>query len=415
MTSLVFDPWVAQRIWRRAMVGARQPLKVGFELDSISIDGVAAPVRETSEPLGPLAELRRFVVEPIATDPACAASRKRSVLLVPPLSGAFSVTVRDIAALLLQDADVSVVEWRNVGQALTEAPWFDFDDQIDRIVEAMRRLGPEAHVVAVCQAGPPSVIAAAALGDEDAASAPASLTAIGAPLQPTAAPSPVSQSIRDRSFQWYRRRLTKRIDLASGVQREVYPAEAQLSILMSTLATQSPSRDELSRMISRDDGDAPHRLSFLDIVTGFMDVPAEHFLSSLDRIYLSDEGPLAPMRWRDRAIPLDALKGVAMAAIEGENDRVAAPGQTASMIAATPAEDGVARRRHVVSGLGHFGLFYGSGWRDSVAPRVVALMRHAERARRRKEIAAELAAAEAEAPVAVEEPAYEPRVAGFTA
>ena len=404
MTSLVCDPWVAQRIWRRAMVGARQPLRLSFELDEVAIDGVRTPVDETVSALAPLANLRRFAIG--APPPPTRRSAKFSSFRRFP--ALFSITMRDVAARMVSEGDVHVVEWLNVAHAPPTTTWFDFDDQIDCIAEAIRRVGPEAHMIALCQGGPPSLIAAAFLGLDEPSRAPMSLSLLSAPLLPTAAPCAVSQSIRERDIGWYRRRTATRVDAASGRMREVYPAEAQLSLMMSTLLAQSPSKDELSRLISRDEGEAPHKRSFLEIVMSFMDVPAEHFLSSLDRIYLSGEGAASPLRWRDRLAPPEALASVALAAIEGESDRIAAPGQTSVALDLFPAQDGVARRKHLIPGLGHFGLFYGAGWRNAVAPRIVSFMHQAARARRRRiasdERAAmtsvERAAAQSDAPVA---------------
>ena len=403
MTSLMYDPWMAQRLWRRLLVGANQPLRLDFALDAVNVDGVTRLVREESAPLGPLAALRRFRLAPAAGATPCAAdaANRRAFLLSPPFSGAFSVILRDMAAALLPEGDVYVIEWLNIARALDAAPRFDFDDQIEVVWRAMRRMGPGGHVVAVCQAGPPSLIAAAALGAEAPLAAPASLSLMSAPLRPSAAPSPVSESIRAHPLEWYENRLVSRISRETGARRWVYPADAQLRLMMSTLAAQSPSKDELSRLIAQDTGDAPHRLSFLELVTAYMDLPAEHFLSSLQRIYLSSSGPVAPMWWRGREIPVDGLRCVALSALEGGADLVARPGQTASVVDMMPADEGVSRRRIFIEGLGHFGLFYGAGWRDQVAPRLMGFVRSVERARARK-VAVGSQAVEQPAPAMVE-------------
>ena len=386
MTSLMYDPWMAQRLWRRLLVGANQPLRLGFALDTVNVNGANRLVQEEAAPLGPLAALRRFRLTPKPDVTPCAAdaANRRAFLVSPPFSGAYSIIMRDMVAALLPVGDVYVIEWLNVARALDAAPHFDFDDQIEVIWRAMRRMGPGGHVVSVCQAGPPTLIAAAALGMEAPLAAPASLSLMSAPLQPSAAPSPVSESIRAQTLEWYRSRLVPRVSREAGARRWVYPADAQLRLMMSTLAAQSPTKDELSRLIVRDTGDAPHRLSFLEMVTSYMDLPAEHFLSNLERIYFSPDGPVSPMRWRDQEVSSDGLRNIAVSALEGGDDRVAAPGQTASVVTALPNEEGVSRRRILVQGLGHFGLFYGAGWREEVAPRLLGFIRSVERARARR-------------------------------
>lgn len=371
MTSLFCDPWMAQRLWRRAVAGARQPLRLDFKLKRLQSGAAPRRVHEQVIDLSPLVALRRFQAAP-AFRRDQHASQRRSVLLAPPFSGGFPFLLRDMVAGLLPHADVFVVEWLNVRARLDQAPLFDFDAQVDAIAAAIRLAGPRPHVAALCQSGPPTLIASAAIAEEDPAEAPMSLSLLGAPMDPGAAPSPVSTKIAERSLEWYEGQLVTRVCPQSGARRRVYPAEAQMRLMMSTLAAQSARRDELSRMIARDDGDDPSAVSFMDIATTFMDVPAEHFLSSLERIYLDPAGAAAPRRGR---IGIEALAHVPMMSIEGADDHIAAPGQTAAVVARAPAASRVARRMEIAEGVGHFGLFYGGAWRRAVLPRLTSFFR----------------------------------------
>lgn len=374
MTSLFCDPWMAQRLWGRALVGARQPLRLDFKLRGLQGGAAVRRVDERVIDLSPLVALRRFQASHAFRGDQQPPQR-RSVLLVPPFSGGFPFLLRDMVAGLLPSADVFVVEWLNIRARLDQAPFFDFDEQVDMIAAAIRLAGPRPHVVALCQSGPPTLIACAGLAEDDPAEAPMSLSLLGAPMAPGAAPSPVSLKIAERSLDWYERQLVTRICPQSGARRRVYPAEAQMRLMMSTLAAQSARRDELSRMIAHDDGDDPAAVSFMDIATTFMDVPAEHFLTSLERIYLDPAGAAAPLRRGDRRIGIEALSHVPMMSIEGAGDHIAAPGQTASVVARAPAASRVARRMDIAEGVGHFGLFYGGAWRRAVLPRLTSFLR----------------------------------------
>ena len=68
---------------------------------------------------------------------------------------------------------------------------FDLDDFIDYIIEMLHALGPDTHVIAVCQPSVP-VLAAVALMEEDKDPlAPSSMTLMGGPIDTRVNPTAV--------------------------------------------------------------------------------------------------------------------------------------------------------------------------------------------------------------------------------
>jgi poly(3-hydroxybutyrate) depolymerase len=79
-----------------------------------------------------------------------------SVLIVAPLSGHYATLLRGTVETFLQDHDVYVADWINARQVPVLEGRFDFYDYIDHVRLMLAQIGPRAHVVAVCQPGPPS-------------------------------------------------------------------------------------------------------------------------------------------------------------------------------------------------------------------------------------------------------------------
>jgi len=75
----------------------------------------------------------------------------RKVLLVAPMSGHYATLLRSTVSSLLPDADVYVTDWHNARDIPVSAGKFDIEDYTLYLVEFMRALGPDTHVIAICQ------------------------------------------------------------------------------------------------------------------------------------------------------------------------------------------------------------------------------------------------------------------------
>ena len=116
----------------------------------------------------------------------------RKVLLVAPMSGHYATLLRSTVASLLPDADVYVTDWHNARDIPVSAGKFDIEDYTLYLAEFMKALGPDTHVIAVCQPVPLTLAATAYLAAEDPDAQPKSLTLIGGPVDPDAAATEVT-------------------------------------------------------------------------------------------------------------------------------------------------------------------------------------------------------------------------------
>ncbi len=78
----------------------------------------------------------------------------RKVLLVAPMSGHYATLLRSTVASLLPDADVFVTDWHNARDIPVSAGKFDVEDYTLYLAEFMKFMGPETHVIAICQPAP---------------------------------------------------------------------------------------------------------------------------------------------------------------------------------------------------------------------------------------------------------------------
>ena len=81
------------------------------------------------------------------------------------------------------------------------------------------------------------------------------------------------------------------------------------------------------------------------------------------------------MRHRGRKVNLAAIKNVSLMTIEGENDDITGKGQCSAAIDLCTGIPEDRRERFVASDCGHYGIFSGHHWRDTIYPRVRAFVR----------------------------------------
>jgi poly(3-hydroxybutyrate) depolymerase len=243
------------------------------------------------------------------------------------------------------------------------------------IVAAMRAFAPELNVIALCQAGVPTLAAAAYHSGNDRDCAPSSLVLMAAPSDPAANPTRVSRLIRARTLSWYERNvITEVASPNAGKGRLVYPGSIQLLGLWAYLARHLREGGELLAKVLTDDGTDPVRFPFLDLYSAVMDLPAEVFLDIMRHVYQERTLVSGNYRVRGRTVSLQSIRTTALMTVEGEYDDIAAPGQTQRAHELCPSVPDDARRQLVVPACGHFSLFHGEIWRTRVLPEVRAFI-----------------------------------------
>src|SRR3546814_9092178 len=76
---------------------------------------------------------------------------------------------------MLPEHDVYVTDWRDARLVPLAFGSFDLDDFIDYVIDFIRFIGPDTHIIAVCQPSVPVLAAVAAMAAEDDPLQPASM------------------------------------------------------------------------------------------------------------------------------------------------------------------------------------------------------------------------------------------------
>jgi poly(3-hydroxybutyrate) depolymerase len=303
---------------------------------------------------------------------------KPRVLLVAPMSGHFATLLRNTVEVLMDEHDVYVTDWNDARDVPLEAGRFDLDDYVAHVMGYIRLLGPDVHVVAVCQPAPAVVAAVSLLAAADDPAQPRTMVLMGGPVDVRAArTAPVDFAVSN-SLSWFERELTMRVPpWYRGAGRAVYPGFLQIGAFMSMNPKRHVSAHwEIFEALVRGDGEsAQKRRAFYDEYLSVMDIPAEFYLQTVDEVFQRATLASGTMRWRGRAVDPGAIAKTAMLTIEGELDDISAPGQTLAahaLCTGIPPE----RRRNVLQrGVGHYGIFSGTKWRTAVAPEIAAFVR----------------------------------------
>lgn len=293
------------------------------------------------------------------------------VLVVGPMSGHFTTLIAPTIRTMLQDHDVSVLDWHNARDVpLSEGP-FGFDDYVEHVVAALRHLGPGTHVVAVCQPAVPVLAAVALLATDGDPAEPASMTLIAGPVDTRVAPNEVNRAATTKPLAWFERRVVTRVPRGyPGAGRRVYPGFVQLTAFMSLNRRRHlQAHVGLYRaLVAGETAKAAATQAFYDEYGAVMDVPAEFYLETVSRVFQEHLLPRGELVVRGRRVDPSAIRNAALLTVEGAKDDICSPGQTYAahgLCSGIPAER---KRHHRQEGVGHYGVFSGSRWVREIYP-----------------------------------------------
>ncbi len=298
----------------------------------------------------------------------------RKVLVVAPMSGHYATLLRSTVASLMPDADVYVTDWHNARDIPVSAGKFDVEDYTLYLAEFMKFLGPDTHVIAVCQPVPLALAATAYLAAEDPDAQPKSLVLIGGPVDPDAAATEVTDFGRRVTMGQLEHLAIQRVGFKhKGAGRLVYPGLLQLqSFITMNAERHSKAFTEQVFRASRgeaSDHDAHNR--FYDEYLAVMDMTAEFYLSTVERIFKNREIARNEFTVAGRKVDLGAITKVSVMTVEGANDDISAPGQCVAALNLLTGLSDDKKGQHLEPGAGHYGIFAGKSWRLNIRPLVL--------------------------------------------
>ena len=301
-------------------------------------------------------------------------TRPRKVLLVAPMSGHYATLLRSTVKSLIVDCEVYITDWHNARDIPVSAGKFDVEDYTLYLVDFMKHLGPDTHVIAVCQPAPLTLAATAYLAEEEPEAQPRTLTLLGGPINPDATPTDVTDFGRRVTMGQLEQSMIQRVGFKyPGVGRKVYPGLLQLSSFMSMNSERHSKafQDQIAAVARGEASDHDAHNRFYDEYLAVMDMTAEFYLSTVDRIFKKCEIAKNEFTVNGRRVDIGKITDVAVKTVEGANDDISAPGQCiAALDLCTGLPDSM-KASHLEPGAGHYGIFAGKSWRNNIRPLVL--------------------------------------------
>ena len=350
---------------------ARMVVKPDWNVSSVvgedGRDHVVSVTRELEKPFGDLIRFR------VMGRP----ERPRRVLLVAPMSGHYATLLRSTVKSLLVDCEVWITDWHNARDIPVSKGKFDVEDYTLYLMDFIRHMGPDTNVVAVCQPVPLALAATAYLAELEPESQPRTLTLIGGPVDPDAAPTEVTDFGRRVTMGQLEHLALQRVGFKyPGVGRMVYPGLAQLSSFMSMNAERHGQAffNQIVNAAKGEASDHDKHNRFYDEYLAVMDMTAEFYLSTVERIFKEREIARNVFTVAGHKVDFSKITSVAVKVVEGEKDDISAPGQCLAALGLLTGLPASKKASHIEPGAGHYGIFAGKSWRNNIRPLVLNFM-----------------------------------------
>lgn len=346
--------------------------KPTFGIDETEIDGKTVSVHEKTVWRRPFCDLVHFerTLEPDQ-------HRGQKILIVAPMSGHYATLLRGTVTEMIMHGDVYITDWIDARMVPYQEGPFDLDDYIDYIIEMLHFLGPNTHVMAVCQPSVPVLAAVALMESRMDPLSPASMTLMGGPIDTRKNPTAVNMLAEKKGMDWFRDNVIMSVPFPHpGFLREVYPGFLQLSGFMGMNLDRHilAHHDFFNHLVEGDGDSAEKHREFYDEYLAVMDLDAAFYLQTVETVFIQHALPKGEMRHRGELVDCTAIVNTALLTVEGENDDISGIGQTEAAHALCSNLPKAKRHHHMQPKVGHYGVFNGSRFRAEIAPRIVRFM-----------------------------------------
>tara|TARA_B100001939_G_scaffold104449_1_gene90314 strand:- start:5473 stop:6687 length:1215 start_codon:yes stop_codon:yes gene_type:complete len=340
--------------------------KPKFRLETTEIDGMEVEVREHDVLRKTFCHLKHF-------DRDIDGRNDPKLLIVAPLSGHYCTLLRGTVEAMLPDHDVYITDWQDARDVPLYEGAFDLDDYIDYVIEFLEHLGPDTHVLAVCQPSVPVLAAVALMAAENNPCVPLSMTLMGGPIDTRKSPTVVNELSYKRSMEWFEQHAIHTVPWPNlGFMRKVYPGFLQLSafVNMNLDDHMDAHRKMFDHLVEGDEESADKHRLFYEEYLAVMDLPAEFYLQTVKTVFKDHALPKGEMTSRGRPVDCSAITRTALMTVEGELDDISGIGQTRAAHDICPNIPSDMKRHYEQKGVGHYGIFNGRKWKNKIAPKV---------------------------------------------
>ena len=350
--------------------------KPQFGIESVSVEGKAVGIVEEIAKQKAFCTLIHFKKDLSAKE--IATLNQPTVLLVAPLSGHHSTLLRDTVRALLQDHDVYITDWTDARMVPLSEGAFHLHDYIYYVQDFIRQLGPNLHVISVCQPTVPVLAAISLMASANDPMMPKTMTMMGGPIDPRKSPTQVNDLATKKPYSWFENKVIYSVPQNyPGFGRKVYPGFLQHAgfIAMNPGRHAQSHWDFYMHLREGDNDSAQEHRKFYNEYNAVLDMPAEYYLETIKTVFQEFSLPLGTWEVGGKLVRPQDIKNVALLTVEGELDDISGSGQTKAaqdLCAGIPAE----QKQHLIAPqCGHYGIFAGRRWRESICPEIAKFIK----------------------------------------
>jgi poly(3-hydroxybutyrate) depolymerase len=373
-TSLGRSATASLQMFERA---TRRYEKPEFEITSTQFNGKEVTVREEIVWQMPFCNLVNFKKDlPAKSKP------QTKLLMVAPMSGHYATLLKGTVQEMLPDYDVYVTDWNDAREVPLSAGPFDLDDYADTLIAMMHHLNARVHIMAVCQPSVPVMAAVSLMSTAGDPLVPLSMVLMGGPIDTQRNPTAVNKLAQEKGSKWLQDNMIMHVTGGHvGAGREVYPGFMQLGSFLAMNADRhlKAHKELYQSMVDGEEGDAERHRIFYDEYMAVMDLTAEFYLQTVDRVFVHYDLPHGTYRHRGVLVDPSKITKTALMTVEGERDDISGVGQTEAahdICVNIPASK---KLHHLQMKVGHYGVFSGSKFRAEVAPKIKGFFQQNEK------------------------------------
>lgn len=342
--------------------------KQGFDYQPVVIEGIEYPVAEEVVVAKPFCSLLRFRREGLPQSAP-------KLLCVAALSGHHATLSRATFEEFLPDHEVYVTDWEDARNVPVSEGTFGYEGYVNYIEEFMELLGPGNHLLAICQAGPAAMTAVAYMAKHENPARPLTFTVMAAPIDTRVN---ISANKLQRFTDILNKKLLNGIAIHNvprrypGAGRKVYPGALQLGGFVSLNLTAHLEKhvDFFKDVLANNVEDAEKHRDFYDEYMAVLDMDADYYLETVEWVFLEQRLAKGTLYYRGERIDCSAIKDIALFALEGADDDMVSTGQTKAALTLCDQVPKKLKKYHLQEGVGHYGIFNGSKYREQVAPMI---------------------------------------------
>ncbi|MCP3674556.1 MAG: polyhydroxyalkanoate depolymerase [Gammaproteobacteria bacterium] len=339
--------------------------KIPFKMGNTCVDGKTVRVNEKVVIHKPFCDLIQFKKAVDVKQP--------KLLLVAALSGHHATLLSDTVKSLMPDHDVYITDWLDARDVPLSDGDFGFDDYVEYLIEFLEELGPNSHMMAVCQPSVQALVATAVMTSQNNPATPKTLTLMAGPIDTSINPNDINEYANSKSLEWFENNAVMTVPKGyKGRGRKVYPGFIQLFSFMSMNMSSHIGKhlNYINYVMHGQDNEAKKHRDFYNEYMAVLDLTAEFYIETLQRIFKEHHLSNGIMTFRGEIVDLSVIKKTALHTIEGEKDDICSVGQTeAAQKLCTEIPENL-RKHEVHEEVGHYGTFSGTRFREIIAPTV---------------------------------------------